>query len=312
MGSNNLNIDFYRVKFNSLQQEEDESGNLTNGTDPTLEMLAKNMAWMHTNRFDLCLDDASLYHYGTNAVNDVNLAHAFISNKAKFHKSCKNRYIDSRIEKLKQKLFNPEQPPAKASKRERHSSAHDNTEERIRTAALYSVTDYILNQEKVSPELYLVTELENMYNESVRAALRDPLATSSGLISNHVTKFAEMVEEAVPELTTLKVGKKLYLVFHNRLSVGLTDSFEGDEFEVLRSKVVKLIRADLDNYKNSFEGTFTSSIIDSGKPSHRLRALMSEIIDGDPESISKEADMLAEIAQFNYRTIKGFRKVGKS
>jgi len=35
---------------------------------------------------------------------------------------------------------------------------------------------------------------------------------------------------------------------------------------------------------------------------------MSEIIDGDPESISKEADMLAEIAQFNYRTIKGFRK----
>jgi len=163
------------------QQEEDESGNLTNGTDPTLEMLAKNMAWMHTNRFDLCLDDASLYHYGTNAVNDVNLAHAFISNKAKFHKSCKNRYIDSRIEKLKQKLFNPEQPPAKASKRERHSSAHDNTEERIRTAALYSVTDYILNQEKVSPGLYLVTELENMYNESVRAALLDPLATSSVL-----------------------------------------------------------------------------------------------------------------------------------
>ena len=104
MGSNNLNIDFYRVKFNILQQEEDESGNLTNGTDPTLEMLAKNMAWMHTNRFDLCLDDASLYHYGTNAVNDVNLAHAFISNKAKFHKSCKNRYIDSRKEKLKQKL----------------------------------------------------------------------------------------------------------------------------------------------------------------------------------------------------------------
>ena len=178
MGSNNLNIDFYRVKFNILQQEEDESGNLTNGTDPTLEMLAKNMAWMHTNRFDLCLDDASLYHYGTNAVNDVNLAHAFISNKAKFHKSCKNRYIDSRIEKLKQKLFNPEQPPAKASKRERHSSAHDNTEERIRTAALYSVTDYILNQEKVSPGLNLVTELENMYNESVRAALLDPLATS--------------------------------------------------------------------------------------------------------------------------------------
>ena len=68
-----------------------------------------------------------------------------------------------------------------------------------------------MNQEKVSPELYLVTELENMYNESVRAALRDPLATSSGLISNHVTKFAEMVEEAVPELTTLKVGKKTLL-----------------------------------------------------------------------------------------------------
>ena len=62
-----------------------------------------------------------------------------------------------------------------------------------------------------------------------------------------------MVEEAVPELTTLKVGKKLYLVFHNRLSVGLTDSFEGDEFEVLRSKVVKLIRADLDNYNASKE-----------------------------------------------------------
>ena len=104
MGSNNHCIDFYRLKFNILQQEEDESGKLISGTDPTLEMLAKNMAWMHTNRFDLCLDDASLYHYGTNAVNDVNLA------------SCKNRYIDSRIEKLKQKLFNPEQPPAKASK----------------------------------------------------------------------------------------------------------------------------------------------------------------------------------------------------
>ena len=38
---------------------------------------------------------------------------------------------------------------------------------------------------------------------------------------------------------------------------------------------------------------------------------MSDIIDGDPDSISQEADMLAEIALFNYRTIKGFRKVGK-
>ena len=35
--------------------------------------------------------------------------------------------------------------------------------------------------------------------------------------------------------------------------MGLTDSFEGDEFEVLRSKVVKLIRADLDNYNASKE-----------------------------------------------------------
>ena len=43
-----------------------------------------------------------------------------------------------------------------------------------------------------------------------------------------------------------------------------------------------------------------TSIIDSGKPSHRLRALMSEIIDGDPDSISQEADILAEIALFNY------------
>ena len=218
MGSNNHCIDFYRLKFNILQQEEDESGKLTSGTDPTLEMLAKNMAWMHRNRFDLCLDDASLYHYGTNAVNDVNLAHAFISNNAKFHKLCKNRYIDIiRIENLKQNLFNTEQPPAKASKRERHFSAHDNTEERIRTAALYAVTDYILNQEKVSPGLYLVTKLENMYNESVRAALLDPLATSLGLRSNHVTKFSEMVEEAVPGLTKLKVEKKHYLVFHNTL-----------------------------------------------------------------------------------------------
>ena len=40
---------------------------------------------------------------------------------------------------------------------------------------------------------------------------------------------------------------------------------------------------------------------------------MSEIIDGDPDSIFQEADMLEEIAKFNYyRTIKGFRKVGKS
>ena len=39
---------------------------------------------------------------------------------------------------------------------------------------------------------------------------------------------------------------------------------------------------------------------------------MSEIIDGNPDSISQEAGMLAEIAQFNYRTIKGLRKVRKS
>ena len=69
------------------------------------------------------------------------------------------------------------------------------------------------------------------------------------------------------------------------------------------------MRGDLDNYENSFHGTFTTSIIDSGKPSHRLKALMGEIIDGDPDSISQEAGMLAEIAQFKYRTIKGFRKI---
>ena len=267
---------------------------------------------MNKNRFDLCLEDEQLHRYGTEDMNEVNLADTFISNKAKFHKACKNRYIDSRVDKIKQKLFNPEQPPSKALKRQRHSSAHDNTEESIKTSALHAVTDYILNQEEVSPGLYLVTELETVYNESVRATLPDPFATSSGMISNHVTKFAEMVEEAVPGLTRLKVGKKLYLVFDNRLSVGLTDSFEGDDYEVLRSKVVKIIRADLDNYENSFHGTFTTSIIDSGKPSHRLRALMSEIIDGDPESISQEADMLAEIAQFNYRTIKSFRNVRDS
>ena len=54
--------------------------------------------------------------------------------------------------------------------------------------------------------------------------------------------------------------------------MGLTDSFEGDDYEVLRSKVDKIIRADLGNYnENSFHGNFTiTSIIDSEKPSHRL------------------------------------------
>ena len=65
----------------------------------------------------------------------------------------------------------------------------------------------------------------------------------------------------------------------------------------------------MDKYQNSFQGTFTTSILERGAPCHRLRALMSEIIDGDPDSISPEADSLSEIAQFNYRTIKSSRKV---
>ena len=36
-------------------------------------------------------------------------------------------------------------------------------------------------------------------------------------------------------LAEISCIEKLSLVFHDRLSVGLTDSFEGDDYEVLRS-----------------------------------------------------------------------------
>ena len=70
-------------------------------------------------------------------------------------------------------------------------------------------------------------------NSKFRYVFPDPLVTAKCLISDHVTKFAEGLENILPSMARLKVGKRLYLALESGISLGLPESIEGDNHEAV-------------------------------------------------------------------------------
>ena len=62
-----------------------------------------------------------------------NLGQHFYNNLGKYHKACRVRYSNSRATQLKTKVVSMK-PASKAAKRERHVSAHDNTNAALMSA----------------------------------------------------------------------------------------------------------------------------------------------------------------------------------
>ena len=89
------------------------------------------------------------------------LGQHFYNNLGKYHKACRVRYSNSRATQLKTKISEvvSMKPASKAAKRERHVSAHDNTNAALMSAGIDAVRTFLLEQEEVLPKLCLVSDL---------------------------------------------------------------------------------------------------------------------------------------------------------
>jgi hypothetical protein len=278
---------------------------------------AENYLWIFWHRFENRFLDINPDVYFSDCVplDAQNLGKLLFDRHVKYHKTCKLRYSNSKVDRYgKSKAI---APPAKAAKRERHVSAHDNVEEALKNSGIEAVRDLIMEQERVSPGLFPVIELEKHYNEYVRANLPENLATSSSgyaaVESSHTTRFAERVELAIPGLKRFVIRNTMYVCFDDRIVAALAASLdtEDDEFSDMITKVAGKIRKNLSSYSNTFKGRFDASIL-MNTPSPILRSLMNAILDGDSESVSSESNSLTDMIQFSFRTLKSTRKVRKS
>ena len=273
---------------------------------------AENYLWMYAHHVEHCYSDVNpdVHLIECPILNAENLGALLHRKRAKYHRTCRIRYSNAKVDRYR-KLQVPK-PHSKAAKRSRHVSAHDNVEEALKNAAMETVRGLIMDQEKISPGLYPVLDLQREYNDYVTTHLptdHDPSVDAS-LLSDHVTRFSERIQNAIPELRSFVINKKMYVCYDDRIVAGLMATLQqdNDEYDVMRTKLSRKIREDLASYSNTFKGRYDASIL-ANKPSPYLRALLSEILDGDPESVTSEANTLADIVQHNYRTIKSSRKV---
>ena len=282
---------------------------MTGSDESFFVALAENYLWLHRKRPDLCFTDVNPdVHTKYCPIMDAEHLGAHLHrNKGKYHKSCRVRYGNTKIKKLKEALST--EPAPKAAKRERHVSAHDNIEAALMNSGIEAVKTLMMEQEKVSPGLYLVSELQQHYNNHIKDKLPEDFTGSSGILSDHVTKFSEKLTDAITGLRRFTVQHKMYACFDDRIIAGLAASLEQEGgYDMMCTKVSDKIRDELFQYSNEFKGHFDASIL-SNSPSKHLRSLMNNILDGDPDSITKEADMLTDIIQFNCRNMKSRRKV---
>ena len=195
---------------------------------------AENYLWIFRNRPENPFSDINPDVFFTECLplNAQNLGKLLFDHLAKYHRTCKVRYSKSKVDHFsKSKAV---APPAKAAKRERHVSAHDNVEEALKNSGIEAVRDLIMEQEGLSPGLFPVIELEKHYNEHVRANLPESLAASGGfrVESSHTTRFAERIEQAIPGLMRFTISNTIYVCFHDRIVAALAASLdtEDDEF----------------------------------------------------------------------------------
>ena len=119
-------------------------------------------------------------------------------------------------------------PASKAAKMERHVSAHDNTNAALMSAGIDTVRTFLLEQKEVSPELYLVSDLQLKYNDYVTSNLPENAASSSNVLSDYITKSSERLAEAIPGLRRLIFGKTSYVCFDSRIVASLAATIDAE------------------------------------------------------------------------------------
>ena len=197
----------------------------------TFVRFADNYLWIFRNRFEnrFAHINPEVFFYECNPLDADNLGNLLFEHKGKYHKTCKLRYSYAKVDRYKKPTA--VKPPAKAAKRERHVSAHDNVEEALKNAGIEAVRDLIMDQEKVSPGLHPVADREKHYNDYVTANFPEHLISSGGirLVSKHEIRFAERIELAIPELKHFVIRKIMFVCFDGRVVAALAATLDTNE-----------------------------------------------------------------------------------